>query len=309
MEPWMIVPASVVAILMVFVFGYSYIRSASRRENLRTLMPQGNNRSESEDAFDSPQDENDPSALPPERSLEEKRSRKNAEPTIEERMFQAGIFSEEQKQDFKRMRVVLPIVLGLLGAVGGVSRPDLTSMLAFPLAGVIIGVLLPMRVLARKARQRDEEVMFFLPLVIEQVSIGVSSSLDIGPCLARVVEMADERDSHNPVTELLRYAQFFIKSGVSLQDALNEVGRLSGNNDIKHSFKALAQVAKYGGEITKQLQDLSEAVSSTREMRVEEKIKKLELAATAPVAFVFAGFLFILLIGFGTCLMKGLNGS
>jgi Flp pilus assembly protein TadB len=151
--------------------------------------------------------------------------------------------------------------------------------------------------------------MFFLPLVIEQVSIGVSSSLDIGPCLARVVEMADERDSHNPVTELLRYAQFFIKSGVSLQDALNEVGRISGNNDIKHSFKALAQVARYGGEISKQLQDLSESVSSTREMRVEEKIKKLELSATAPVAFVFAGFLFILLIGFGTCLMKGLGGG
>jgi tight adherence protein C len=193
--------------------------------------------------------------------------------------------------------------------MGGLSQPDVTTMLGFPLAGAILGYLLPIRLLARKAKQRDEEIMFFLPLVIEQVSIGVSSSLDIGPCLARVVEMADERDSHNPVTELLRYAQFFIKSGVSLQDALNEVGRLSGNNDIKHSFKALAQVARYGGEISKQLQDLSEAVSSTREMRVEEKIKKLELSATAPVAFVFAGFLFILLMGFGMSLMKGLEGK
>ena len=309
MEPWMIVPASVVAMLMVFIFGYSYIRSISRRENLRSLMRQRNQATDSDDALDEKVGEDDPSALPSERSLEERRSKKSSEPTIEEKMFHAGIFSEEQKRDFKRLRVLLPIVLGALGAVGGFSQPDLISMLGFPLAGVILGVLLPMRVLSRKAAQRDEEIMFFLPLVIEQVSIGVSSSLDIGPCLARVVEMADERDSHNPVTELLRYAQFFIKSGVSLQDALNEVGRISGNNDIKHSFKALAQVARYGGEISKQLQDLSESVSSTREMRVEEKIKKLELSATAPVAFVFAGFLFILLIGFGTCLMKGLGGG
>ena len=147
-----------------------------------------------------------------------------------------------------------------------------------------------------------------MPLVIEQISIGVSSSLDIGPCLARVVSMADERDSHNPVTELLRFAQAYIKSGVSLQDALIEVGRQSGSNEVKHAFKALAQVARYGGEISKQLQDLSESVSSERETRVEEKIKKLELAATGPVALVFAGFLFILLIGFGMTLLKAISG-
>ena len=120
--------------------------------------------------------------------------------------------------------------------------------------------------------------------------------------------MAEERDSHNPVTELLRFAQAYIKSGVSLQDALNEVGRQSGSNEVKHAFKALAQVARYGGEISKQLQDLSESVSSDRETKVEEKIKKLELAATAPVALVFAGFLFILLVGFGRTLLKAMEG-
>ena len=122
-----------------------------------------------------------------------------------------------------------------------------------------------------------------------------------------VVNMAEERDSHNPVTELLRLAQSYIKSGVSFQDALTEVGRLSGHNDVKHSFKALAQVARYGGEISKQLQDLSEAVSSARETAVEGKIKKLELNATAPVALVFFGFIIILLDGFGTLLVQGLS--
>jgi pilus assembly protein TadC len=67
-------------------------------------------------------------------------------------------------------------------------------------------------------------------------------------------------------------------------------------------------VARYGGEISKQLQDLSESVSSERETRIEEKIKKLELAATAPVALVFAGFLVILLVGFGRTLMKAIEG-
>jgi hypothetical protein len=62
---------------------------------------------------------------------------------------------------------------------------------------------------------------------------------------------------------------------------------------------ALAQVARHGGEITKQLHELAEAVGSQREAQIEGKIKKLELAATGPVALVFMGFMIIILIGFG----------
>jgi len=111
--------------------------------------------------------------------------------------------------------------------------------------------------------------------------------------------MADERDTHNAVTELLRYAQFHIKSGAGLEEALNEVGRMSGSHDLKHTFMALSQVAKFGGEISKQLQDMADSVASQRESQIDERIKKLELDATGPVALVFFGFLVILLIGFG----------
>jgi pilus assembly protein TadC len=111
--------------------------------------------------------------------------------------------------------------------------------------------------------------------------------------------MADERDSHNCVTELLRYTQHYIRSGVSLQDALVEVGKRSGHTELKHSFMSLAQVAKHGGEVTKQLQELADAVGNQREARIDEKIKKLELKATVPVAIVFFGFMMIILSGFG----------
>ena len=111
--------------------------------------------------------------------------------------------------------------------------------------------------------------------------------------------MADERDSHNCVTELLRHVHFYVKSGASLEDALTEVGKLSGHTELKHAFMSLSQVAKHGGEITRQLQELADAVAGQRETRIEAKIKKLELAATGPVALVFVGFLIILVIGFG----------
>ena len=62
---------------------------------------------------------------------------------------------------------------------------------------------------------------------------------------------------------------------------------------------SLAQVARHGGEVTKQLQNLADAVASQRESSIDEKIRKLELQATGPVALVFFGFMIVLLIGFG----------
>ena len=305
MDIWMIIPATVVAVVMVFAFGYRYIRSTSRRENLRGLMQQ---RLDLEDsAPPASLEEVDDIGLPIDET-QKKSPRKSGDPSYEELMFYAGLFSDKQKQDFRRLQILLPVCLAVVALLLATFTGRPQHLLLMPLGAVILGTLIPKKTLEKKRKRRDEDIMFYLPLVIEQVSIGVSSSLDIGPCLARVVEMADERDTHNPVTELLRYAQFFIKSGVSLQDALQEVGRLSGNNDIQHSFKALAQVARYGGEISKQLQDLSEAVSSARETRVEEKIKKLELIATAPVGLVFLGFIIILLVGFGTSMTKGMGG-
>jgi pilus assembly protein TadC len=224
--------------------------------------------------------------------------KKSTEPTLQEKMFRAGIFTERQRKDFQRLRILLPSVgTVVLMGLGLYASGWQMGMLA-GLVGLLAGFYLPFRIIERRIKQRADDILFYLPLVIEQISIGVSSSLDVGPCLARVVQMADERDSHNAVTELVRYAQYHIKSGVGFEEAMMEVGRLSGHVELKHAFMALAQVAKFGGEVSKQLQELADAVSSQRETKIEAKIKKLELEATAPVALVFFGYLVILLIGF-----------
>lgn len=227
-----------------------------------------------------------------------KRSGRTGALTLEEKFFQAGMFSDEEKADFNRQRILAPI-LGALFLGLMLSGLDAVLMLSGVVLGALIGLRIPFMLLERRLKLRSEEIMFYLPLVIEQIAIGVSSSLDVGPCLQRVVSMADERDSHNCVTELLRHVHFYVKSGASLEDALNEVGKLSGHTELKHAFMSLSQVAKHGGEISRQLQELADAVAGQRETKIEAKIKKLELAATGPVALVFIGFLIILVVGFG----------
>ncbi|RME60169.1 MAG: hypothetical protein D6780_03845, partial [Candidatus Dadabacteria bacterium] len=176
--------------------------------------------------------------------------------------------------------------------------------LAALIIAVFFGIRLPNIILDRKIKRRQDDIMYYLPVVIEQVVIGVSSSLDVGPCLQNIVNMADERDSHNEVTELLRIVQYYVKSGISLEKSLEEVGQRSGHTELKHAFMSLAQVARHGGEVTKQLQELAESVAAQREAQIEGKIKRLELVAIAPVGLVFLGFLIILLTTFFMQLTK-----
>jgi Flp pilus assembly protein TadB len=235
-----------------------------------------------------------------------KKQKKSEVVELEDKFFQAGMFSADERRIFFMWRTFTPIALAPIAGIIGASNSAMWGIVA-AILGAALGVRIPYMMLDRKIAARQEDILFYLPLVIEQIVIGVSSSLDVGPCVQRVVSMADERDSHNCVTELLRITQHYISSGVSFQEALVDIGRRSGHTELKHTFVSLAQVASHGGEVTRQLQELADAVSNQREAKIETKIKKLELAATVPVAVVFCGFLIIIVSGFGIQIKQNLK--
>jgi Flp pilus assembly protein TadB len=215
---------------------------------------------------------------------------------FEELLFQAGFFDARSALSWSIYQKMLPLGLG---SIGGLVLFLLSKDIVLTSGGAIIGALwgaqLPRSLITRRIAERHEGLSFHLPLVIEHVIIGISSSLDIGPCLGRVVTIADERGTHNPVSELLSIALSHVRSGLSLEEGLQDVGLRSGHAELNHTFIALGQVAKHGGEITKQLQELADSLSTQREARIEQKIKSLELKATGPVALTFVGFMIILL--------------
>jgi Flp pilus assembly protein TadB len=216
-----------------------------------------------------------------------------------DRYFHAGMFWEKEQRDFDRLRIFLPIIAAVVLALVMFLFFGAKAVLFGFAIGVLGGLAAPGFILDKRIAKRHDDIMFYLPLVIEQISIGVSSSLDIGPCVQRVVQMADERDTHNVVTEFMRLVQQYGKSGISMEEALTEVGIRSGHTELKHTFMALSQVAKHGGEVSKQLQELANAVSSHRENDIEAKINKLELKATLPVGLAFCGFIVIAITSIG----------
>ena len=250
-----------------------------------------------EDQEDSDEREDEIEDLAQQAAINRNKKKKKQEPTLDEQLFMAGRFSPAEREDYMRKRKLAPIVFGFLGVIAGTMLGGLQQVALLGLIGVLLGAYIPIVMLRKWIEQQHQEIEYHLPLLIEQIAIGVSSSLDIGPCLSQVVQLCDERDSHNATTKLIKYALYYVKSGVSLDEALTEVGHLSGQAEFKHSLLALSQVAKFGGEITKQLQDLAESVASQREAKIETIIKKLELKASGPVAIVFLAYMIILGLG------------
>ena len=217
---------------------------------------------------------------------------------ISRKLFRAGFYSAADRRKFFIVQsaiFVTAIVAIPIGMQMVLHKPALTA--AGLVLGALIGYAMPISWLEKQIRKREEELMYYLPLVIEQVSIGVSSSLDIGPCIANIVHMANERDSHNPITEMFVHVEKLMRSGLNLEDSLIEVGGASGAVETKHAFMFLSQCAKHGGEITKQLQELADAVMTARQVQVEGKITQLPVKATGPLIMVFAGFFGLLIAG------------
>jgi len=217
--------------------------------------------------------------------------------SFEVKLFQAGILSKEDRAlFFRRKKISLIITPFLFGSALFFLTGPMFGLVGLCI-GIIMGYLYPQSYLNKKIAKRHDECMYYLPLVIEQVSIGVSSALDIGPCIAFVVDMADERGSHNAVTETLVQVQKLMRAGMALHEALIDVGEIVGINEMKNSFMFLAQCAKHGGEVSKQLQELSDSVTLARQILIEAKITALPVKATGALALIFLGFFGMILTG------------
>jgi|GEM_PF-6940070 len=230
--------------------------------------------------------------------------KKATKPTFEELLVRAGVFSPEDRLKYERIKLWGPLGGGLFGllvvhSLVGFSGP---IALLFPVVCTLAGVQANVVMLESRQKRLQEEILFYLPIVIEQMVIGVSSSLDIGPCIQKVVDMAFERDKSNPVVDLLDRVLTRVRAGHSLDESLTEIAERMQLADLKHVFGAIAQVSRHGGEVTKQLQELADAVTTQREVEVESVIKKLELKATGPVAIAFIAFLATLFTGIGCML-------
>ncbi len=300
-----IILVSIAAVSLVVGFFYLFVlRPGTSTPEIRDLMVSGRRRDQFGNRI-----EVDVDNIKRETELASKSKKKKSQEDVATKLFKAGYYRPEDRRRFLYFQIIAPVISVILctTALGTMGNALFTA--SGLILGALIGYAAPFSWLERRLRDRQEETLYYLPLVIEQIAIGVSSSLDIGPCIAQIVEMTRERDSHNPVTEMFLHVEKLIMSGLNLEDALVEVGEANGMSEIKHAFMFLAQCARHGGEISRQLQELADAVMVSRQVQIEARIKKLPVTATLPLTCVFFGFFLIVGAGIFVRLVTSLGST
>lgn len=275
-----------IAIVLLFVIGLILTIYISNKKNTPSFYKGDNNK--------------------PKKQENKKTKDEEKEETLESLYIRAGIFTDEDKLYFNQRKIIVSICVIVFGFLVALKVKGMLALVLIVFT-LYMTIKVPIIILKRRIKERDEEILYYLPIVIEQLVVGVSSALDIGPCINYVVEMAEKRGTHNPVTLLLKQVQLYVRFGASLDDALEDVGRQSCHTELKNSFLQLSQVSKHGGEITKQLQELGTSVTRQREVIIEGRIRQLEIKATGPVFLVFAGHMGMLVAFLFMGLVKNLK--
>ena len=215
------------------------------------------------------------------------------------KLFRAGLFYQSDRTRFYKSVAISIGVACLVGTAAILTVESLSPLLKLVVFAIVVtaGYIFPFTRLDKLSREREDEISYHLPLTIEQVAVGVSSGLDIWPCVVNIMQITEARNTVTPIIELFRNADRLIRSGLSVEEALRAVGERSGIPNLKHAFTFLAQVAEHGGDITRNLQEMADVTMMQRSTEVEGKIHALPVKATGPLCLVFAGFFAVMLAG------------
>lgn len=155
--------------------------------------------------------------------------------------------------------------------------------------------LLGNRIKSSKKEHNPKEFDFFLPLVIERITMGVQAGLDIVPAMRMACEIGNDSQKRDPVLKLLSNVINLIDAGQSVEEALQAVSDESNSIPVRHAFTHMVLAYRDGGGLAGPLQELADATHLSYQETIDEEISRLPARATLPLLMTFVGLIISLL--------------
>lgn len=171
----------------------------------------------------------------------------------------------------------------------------LTLLMAFCLT--IIGFFLPSHLLGVKIRARQNRLDRALPDILDLFVIAMDAGLSLNAALHRVAE--EIRGVFNEFYEELQIAAAELRTGITWDEAFENLGKRTGVQSIRSMVSLLVQSGKLGGSIGDALRHHAEFTRTQRILRAEEKAAKLPVKMVIPMIFFIFPAIVIVVVGPG----------
>ncbi len=200
---------------------------------------------------------------------------------IEDKFQSAGYYNFQYSAYY--MPVKYTVLIAGLVAIYGVSVNldwEMSNAMIAVACWLIIAVILPDAILAKKAQNLRNKLSNTLPFLLDLLGVCVQTGMTVEAALSYLSkEMAGfDRDLTHLITRTDERSKI-----VGLEQALDEMYRDVPTNEIRSFVMTLKQSMKYGTSIHQVLITLAVDIREVQMLGIEEKIGKLSAKMSVPL--------------------------
>jgi tight adherence protein C len=207
-------------------------------------------------------------------------------------MIRAGYRSAEALMAMRGVKVIFPIAALATVYFTGAYRYNAFMV---PVVAFALGFLLPDMWLTWRVSSRQHKLRKALPDALDLLVICVEAGLGLDQALMKVSQ--DMRISHPELSEELQLVNMEMRIGKTRIDALRELARRTGLDDIKALVAMLIQTERFGTSIAQSLRVYSDDMRLKRRQRAEEMSAKTSVKMVPPLVFFIFPALMVIILG------------
>jgi tight adherence protein C len=195
-------------------------------------------------------------------------------------------------EDFAAVRIVAAAVMAAIGLLLGLLLANPVYLIISLAAGAILGYYLPVLWLKQKVDARRSEIQKGLPDAMDLLVIAVDAGLGFDAALARVTDKY-----RNALSDEFAKVLREVSLGRPRLEAMDEMGRSSGVEDLHNFIQAIIQSEQFGTGIGKILRIQADEMRRKRRQRAQEKAAQATLKMMLPMVGCIFPTLWIVLLG------------
>jgi len=207
-------------------------------------------------------------------------------------MLRAGYRNADMVMAIRGVKILLPV--GLLALVYFTGLYTWNPILVLCTAA-IIGYLLPEMWLMWRVSARQHRLRLALPDGLDLLVICVEAGLGLDQALMRVAQ--ELRITHRELSDELQLVNMEMRVGKTRVDALRELARRTGLEDIKSLTAMLIQTERFGTSIAQSLRVHSDDLRMKRRQRAEEMSAKTTVKMVPALVFFIFPALMVVILG------------
>ena len=207
-------------------------------------------------------------------------------------MVRAGYRSPEAMMAVRGFKILVPVAL--VAGVFFTGAYTFNPFLVFGMAAVA-GYLLPDMWLTWRVRARQRLLRRALPDGLDLLVICVEAGLGLDQALLRVAQELNV--AHPELSDELQLVNLEMRVGKTRLDAMRELARRTGLDDIKALVSMLIQTERFGTSVAQSLRVHSDDLRMKRRQRAEEMAAKTTVKMVPALVFFIFPALMVVILG------------